>query len=48
MTTANVHVNSSGGIMLTNMLSIVQAIDKNKLRWFGLVTRESKCQCSGL
>ena len=36
-TTANVHgntiVNSSGGIMLGNMLPIVQAIDTNKLRW---------------
>ena len=42
-TTTNVHgntiVNRSGGIMLTNMLPIVQAIDKNKLRWFGLVMR---------
>ena len=40
-TTTSVHdntiVNSSGGIMLTNKLSIVQAIDKNTLRWFGLV-----------
>ena len=30
-------VNSSGGIILTNKLSIVQVIDKNTLRWFGLV-----------
>ena len=40
-TTTSVHdntiVNSSGGIMLTNKLSIVQVIDKNKLRWFGPV-----------
>ena len=28
-------VNSAGGIMLTNMLPIVQVIDKDKLRWFG-------------
>ena len=38
----NVHgntiVNSSVGIMLTDMLSIVQAIDKNKLRGFDIVT----------
>ena len=33
--------------MLTNKLSIVQVIDKNKLRWFGLVMRrERKSQCS--
>ena len=41
MTTTSVHdniiVNSSGGIMLTNKLSIVRVIDKNNLRWFGLV-----------
>ena len=40
-TTTSVHdntiVNSSGGIMLTNKLSIVQVIDKNTLLWFGLV-----------
>ena len=40
-TTANVHgntiVNSSVGIMLTDMLPIVQAIDKNKLRWLDLL-----------
>ena len=45
-TTTNVHentiVNRSGGIMLTNMLPIVQAIDKNKLRWFGLVMRREE------
>ena len=35
----NTIVNSSGGIMLTNMLSIVQVIDNNTLRWFGLVMR---------
>ena len=38
-TTTNVHgnaiVNSACGIILTNMLPIVQVIDKNKLRWFG-------------
>ena len=42
-TTTSVHdntiVNSSGGIMLTNKLPIVQVIDKNKLRWFGIVMR---------
>ena len=37
----NTIVNSYGGIMLTNMLPIVQVIDKNKLRWFGLVMEES-------
>ncbi len=40
-TTTNVYdntiINSSGGIILTNMLPIVHVIDKNKLRWFGLV-----------
>ena len=40
-TTTNVHdntiVNSSSGIMPTNELSIVQVIDTNTLRWFGLV-----------
>ncbi len=45
-TTSSVHnntiVNSSGGIMLTNKLSIVQVIDKNKLRWFGLVMRREE------
>ena len=45
-TTTNVHgntiVNRSGGIMLTNMLPIVQAIDKKKLRWFGLVMRREE------
>ena len=45
-TTTSVHdntiVNSSGGIMLTNKLSIVQVIDKNKLRWFGLVMRRKE------
>ena len=35
-------VNSTGGIMLTNKLSIVQVIDKNKLRWFGLVMRREE------
>ena len=28
--------------MLTNKLSIVQVIDKNKLRWFGLVMRREE------
>ncbi len=28
--------------MLTNKLSIVQVIDKNKLRWFGLVVRREE------
>ena len=37
----NTIVNSSGGIMLTNKLSIVQVIDKNTLRWFGLRKEES-------
>ena len=41
MTTTNVHdiniVNIAGGIMLTNVLPIVQVIDKNILRWFGHV-----------
>ena len=45
-TTTSVHdntiVNSSGGIMLTNKLSIVQVIDKNKRRWFGLVMRRKE------
>ena len=45
-TTTNVHgntiVNSSGGIMLTSMLPIVQVIDKNKLRWFSLVMRREE------
>ena len=45
-TTTNVHdntiVNSSGGIMRTNKLSIVQVIDKNNLRWFGLVMRREE------
>ena len=45
-TTTSVHgntiVNSSGGIMLTNKLSIVHVIDKNKLRWFGLVMRRQE------
>ena len=45
-TTTSVHdntiVNSSGGIMLTNKLSIVQVIDKNTLRWFGLVIRRKE------
>ena len=45
-TTTSVHdntiVNSSGGNMLTNKLSIVQVIDKNKLRWFGLVMRRKE------
>ena len=45
-TTTSVHdntiVNSSCGIMLTNKLSIVQVIDKNKLRWFGLVMRREE------
>ena len=45
-TTTNVHgntiVNSSGGIMLGNMLPIVQAIDKKKFRWFGLVMRREE------
>ena len=38
----NTIVNSSGGITLTNKLSIVQVIDKNKLRWFGLVMRREE------
>ena len=38
----NTIVNRSGGIMLTNKLSIVQVIDKNKLRWFGLVMRREE------
>ena len=45
-TTTRVHdntiVNNSGGIMLTNKLSIVQVIDKNTLRWFGLVMRRKE------
>ena len=45
-TTTNVHgntiVNSSGGIMLSSMLPIVQAIDKNKLPWCGLVMRKEE------
>ena len=40
-TTMNVHgntlVNSSGGIMLTNMLPVVQTINKNNVRCYGLV-----------
>ena len=40
-TATNVHgntiVNSSGGIMLTNMLPVVQAINKNNVRCYGLV-----------
>ena len=28
--------------MLNNMLPIVQAIDRKKLRWFGLVTRREE------
>ena len=46
MTTTSVHdttiVKSSGGIILTNKLSIVQVIDKNTLRWFGLVMRRKE------
>ena len=38
----NTIVNSSGGIMLGNMLPIVQAVEKNKLRWFGLVMRREE------
>ena len=45
-TTTSVHdntiVNSSGGIMLTNKLPIVQVIDKKTLRWFGLVMRRNE------
>ena len=45
-TTTSVHdntiVNSSGVIMLTNKLSTVQVIDKNKLGWFGLVMRREE------
>ena len=45
-TTTSVHdntiVNSSGGIMLTNKLTIVPVIDKNKLRWFGIVMRREE------
>ena len=45
-TTTSVHdntiVNSSGGIMVTSKLSIVQVIDKNKHRWFGLVMRREE------
>ena len=45
-TTANVHgnniVNSACGIILTNMLPIVQVIDKKKLRWFGHVMRREE------
>ena len=45
-TTTNVHgntiVNSSDGIRLGNMLPIVQAIDTNKLRWCGLITRREE------
>ena len=44
-TTTSVHdttiVKSSGGIILTK-LSIVQVIDKNTLRWFGLVMRRKE------
>ena len=53
--TTSVHdnniVNSSGGIMVTNKLSIVQVIDKNKLRWFGLIMRredESTQDCDAV
>ena len=35
-------VNSSGGIMLGNMLPIVKAIDTNKLRWCVLITRREE------
>ena len=46
MTTTSVHdtplVSSSGGIILTNKLSIVQVIDKTTLRWFGLVMRRKE------
>ena len=46
-TTTSVHDNtivnsSSGGIMLTNKLSIVKVIDKHKLRWFDLVMRREE------
>ena len=45
-TTTSVHdntiVNSSGGVMLTNKLPIVQVIDKKTLRWFGLVMRRNE------
>ncbi len=45
-TTTSVHdhtiVNSSGGIMLTNKLPIVQVIDKKTLQWFGLVMRRNE------
>ena len=38
----NTIVSSSDGIMLTNKLSIVQVIDKNTLRWFGLAMRRKE------
>ena len=45
-TTTSVHdttiVNSSGGIILTNKLSIVQVIGKCTLRWFGIVMRRKE------
>ena len=45
-TTTSVHdntiVNSSGGIILTNKLSIVQVMNKKTLRWFGLVMRRKE------
>ena len=45
-TTADVHGNNidnnTGGIMLTNMLPVVQVIDKNKLRWYGHVMRKEE------
>ena len=42
MCIGNTVVNSAGGIMLTNMLPIVQVIDKNKLRWFGHFIRRDE------
>ena len=41
-TTTSVNDNSSGGIMLTNKLPIVQVIVKKTLRWFGLVMRRNE------
>ena len=38
----NTIINRSGGIMLTNMLSTVQVIDMNTLRWFGVVMRRKE------
>ena len=38
----NTIVNSSSGIMLTHMIPILQVIDKNKVRWFGLVMRREE------